>query len=307
VIGLMNAWLCSIFAMVCSSLAAADETDWTRLGYFVVRDSTGTFLSRHVSEENALVAVHFHAFHAGNAGLTALTIESPSFVSLVFVPPQHSVAPPEPPVPPYDSGELLDPNTVYACDGGEAGVTLEPTGSDINSGWLTDGEVRAVKSLARLSQVWKIAPAGTDARLCEGGVFEDQALVLTNKGDIGNHNEAVLNAYHRDAIKQALEERKNSGLYAYMLENVFPEEKEGYVKDTFLGMERYGDNNYWSKVYHRLDGWNQADVNWATLGCYKILNGVPRPCMDPYPICREGTTTKCLDPSDFTVQPYYSP
>lgn len=285
----------------------AQEIDWTRKGYYVVYNAQGEFISRHVSDIEAAMSAANHAFNSGNTGNILYRIESPYYEMQVLIPEVALEAPPEPPEAPFDTGEMLDPNTVFACDGGEQGVTSEPTGNDAASGWISDSEVQAVRSLRRLSEVWGAAPKGTDARLCEGGVFHDQVMYLSNSGDIGEGNEIVLKAYHQEAINHALRTRKNPELYAYMLDNVFPEEKERHIKSTRLGLERYGDENYWSKVHHALDGWDATQVNWATLGCYKILNGVPRPCMNPYPICREGTVTECLDPSDYTVRPFYSP
>jgi len=147
---------------------------------------------------------------------------------------------------------------VFACDGGENGTTVEPTGSDSNSGLWKDGQPDPVKSLRRLEQIAEASPDGVDYRLCEGAVFEDQTLTIRKSGDVGKYN--------RDLLTHADEKTKRI------------------------------------KNYRSLEGWRKEDEDYVVVGCYKILNGIPRPCMDTYPICETGIATQCLDPLDYSLR-----
>jgi len=241
----------------------AEQIDWTRKGYFVVKAPDGEFVSRHISEQEAAMSAANHAFNSGNTGTLIYKVESPDYDVRNIVPKVATTEPPPPPPPPVDTGEMLDPNTVFACDGGEAGTTVEPTGSDSAGGLWVDGQPDPVKSLRRLEQIAEQRADGVDYRLCEGAVFEDQTLTIRKSGDVGAWNRIQIANAPDDVL-----EKKN---------------------------------------YRSLDGWRVEDEDYVVVGCYKILNGVPRPCMDSYPICEEGIATKCLDPLDYSLRSFYSP
>jgi hypothetical protein len=217
--------------LVLTLAALSAEIDWTRKGYFVVTAPDGTYVSRHVNEIEAAMSAANHAFNSGNTGQLVYRIDSPYFEVSLVVPEVREKEPESAPEPPVDTGEELDPNTVFVCDGGEAGTTIEPTGKDSATGGLIDGLPDPVLTLAKAEQLLNAGSAGTDLRLCEGGVWEDQTLTVNQSG---------------------------TGVGDYQAQTV--------------------------------------------VGCYKILNGVPRPCMDTYPICKNGIKTKCLDPVDFSFQ-----
>jgi hypothetical protein len=211
--------------------ALSAEIDWTRKGYFVVTDPSGNYVSRHVNEIEAAMSAANHAFNSGNTGQLVYRIDSPYFEVSLVVPEVQEAEPESAPEPPVDTGEELDPNTVFVCDGGEAGTTIEPTGSDSATGGLIDGSPDPVLTLSKAEQLLEAGLQGTDLRLCEGGIWHDQTLTVNQSG---------------------------AGIGDYEARTV--------------------------------------------VGCYKILNGVPRPCMDTYPICSQGKKTECLDPLDFSFQ-----
>ena len=251
--------------------AAEDKPlDWTRKGYYVAtyegaaiecRKADGTFgPSQHTNPMDASECAGLHAKRNGLTGKVYYDIRGPNYEFMVFMPQPDDTFEPPPP-PPVDTGEMLDPNTVFACDGGENGTTSEPTGSDSNSGLWVDGQPDPVKSLRRLEQIAEAQPDGVDYRLCEGAVFEDQTLMIRKSGDVG--------AYNRNLIAGADAKTKRI------------------------------------KNYRSLDGWRREDEDYVVVGCYKILNGVPRPCMDSYPKCEPGVAVKCLDPLDYSLRSHW--
>lgn len=253
---------------------------WTRHGYIVVTFQ-GEYISRHVNREEAYESAFNHAYKSGNTGeleyLIAypdrtLSIKLPEIVTPPVVPPDEE-PPPEPPPPPVDTGEELDPNTVYFCpsDGsGARGTTAEPPGSNSNDG--TD----PAKPLATLDRLG-VLPAGTDVRLCEGGVFADQRIVLKHGGDIGETNRLILGIYGSNNFFSA-------------------RTSQGWKKGPELVR---------MKMFHKFKGWDSAAIDRVIVGCYKNLNGVYRPCMNSLPLCKPGTDTKCLDPESYDILPSY--
>ena len=249
--------------LLLASFAWGEERvlDWTSLGYIVVEEWDGTYISRHIQRKEAMESAMNHAFNSGNTGTLAYRLVFPDEKVEFTIPSIASEEPPPPPPPPVDTGEQLDPNTVFACDGGEAGTTVEPTGSDSNSGLLVEGVVQPVKSLRRLEQVAEAQADGVDYRLCEGGVWHDQMLRIRKSGDVGRWNRALIDS--ADARTKRI------------------------------------------KNYRALPGWVKEWEDYVVVGCYKILNGVPRPCMDAYPICEPGVATQCLDPQSLQPLPYH--
>lgn len=217
--------------LVLTLAALSAEIDWTRKGYYVVTDPSGNYVSRHVNEIEAAMSAANHAFKSGNTGQLVYRVESPYFEVSLVVPEVQAIEPEAPPEPPVDTGEELDPNTVFVCDGGESGTTIEPTGSDSATGGLIDGNPDPVLTLSKAAELLKSGAVGTDLRLCEGGVWKGQTLAIEQSG-------------------------------------------------TGLG------------------AWQSRTV----VGCYKILNGVPRPCVDAYPLCSERRETKCVDPLHLSLR-----
>lgn len=240
------------------AIAAEEVVDWTRLGYYVVRTEDGEFVDRHTTKEYAQATAINHAFATGNTGKLVYIIESPNYEAVVkvpeiFVPPPTPVPEPPPP-PPKDTGAQLDPNTVFACQGGEFGTTSEATGDDRNHGRMVDGEIKPIRSLARLAELAEQQPDGVDYRLCEGGRWFNERLEVKKNGHIGGTNLLIL------------------GIYQAWLES---------------GVSQYD-----------LPGFDPSAIDRVVVGCYKILNGVPRPCMDEYSICSENPEDlilPCLD------------
>ena len=261
--------------------AFADVIDWTRKGYFVVKDPQGQFVSRHTTKDYAMASAANHAFNSGNTGQMAYIIESPFFEVLVTVPGVASTEPPPPPPPPEDDGSDLDPNSVYACDDGAGGTTVEPDGIDSNTGRMVEGVVYPVKSLARLEQLAQASPDGVDYRLCEGGVWKRQSLTIRKSGDIGEHNKVILRGYRSS---QAAQRWGDAGKWMY-----------AHHPDLFKGRIP-------TPAHKTLSGWRPDDVNPVKLGCYKILNGVPRPCMNEHSICMSEGERNCLEPDTLRLR-----
>ena len=245
-------------------------SDWTSLGYYVLSETDGTYISHHETLEDAYQAASHEAFK--RAPVTSRFLinypqpPAPDPVDVGFDFRRVEVSPPPspnpPPEPPPDPGTPLDPNTAFACDGGENGTTVEPTGNDSNSGRMDEnGNINAVKSLKRLEQVAESMPDGVDYRLCEGGIWNDQTLTIRKSGDVGMYNKALI----------ALATPKVQRI----------------------------------KNYRSIPGWNVSDEDYVIVGCYKILNGVPRPCINSYPLCEPGIANQCVDPDTLSLLPYY--
>jgi hypothetical protein len=280
-----------VLVFICSSAFAENVIEWTRLGYIVVTHED-EYISRHVDRKEALESAANHAFNSGNTGLITYKLEYPDERIDIVVP---GVAAIEPPLPDevVDTGAQLDPNTVYFCPAGaNGGTTVEPGGSDSNDG---TSPFEPFATLAKYSG----GPAGMDVRLCEGGVFEDQTLDIVHSGDIGENNRVVLAQYTALSVSAAIDDWADNSRRRWIAENspelIHP--KEIYKR---LPIELQYKN------YSVIPGWIHEDIDPVIVGCYKIMNGVPRPCMDSYPICELGVATKCLDSETFALRPYYS-
>lgn len=243
---------------------------------YIVLEFDGEYLSRFAQRKEAYEYAINHALHNRiTDGAVRYRLKFPDelgsanlseFIAGLPTDPPEEPAPPPDYEPPVDTGEMLDPNTAFACDGGENGTTPEPTGSDSNSGLWVDGQPDPVKSLRRLEQIAEAQPDGVDYRLCEGAVFEDQTLTIRKSGDVGKNNRVLMRYYSQQYI---------------------------------------GNYSPTAKNHYAIPGWKPEEVNRVIVGCYKILNGVPRPCMDTLQICKPGVKTKCLDPQDYSLHSYF--
>ena len=267
--------------VVLTLAALSAEIDWTRKGYFVVTAPDGTYVSRHVNEIEAAMSAANHAFQSGNTGQLVYKVESPYFEVSLVVPEVQETEPEPAPDPPVDTGEELDPNTVYVCDGGEAGTTVELTGRDTASGGLIDGNPDPVLTLQKAEQLLAAGSEGTDLRLCEGGVWDG--------GEAGTTVELT----GRDTASGGLiDGNPDPVLTLQKAEQLLAAGSEG----TDL---RLCEGGVWENqsITIRQSGSGVGDYEAQTVvGCYKVLNGVPRPCMDAYPRCyTERRIGECVD------------
>ena len=231
-----------------TATAHANDVDkWTDLGYVVISTLDGRFVSRHVEREQAVTSATRHAYENGNTGNLSYRLVYPNAPFELLAPAVATLEPPSASPPSRDTGEILDPKTIYFCpadSSGAQGTTVEPPGSANNDG------TSPWDAYADLDQLG-IRPDGTDVRLCEGGIFEDQSLAIHHGGDIGDKNRIILSQFSDDRQIGA---------------------------DQLLSV-----------------GFSPEEINPVVVGCYKILNGVPRPCMNTYPRCNTGISTECYD------------
>lgn len=249
--------------------------DWSTRGYFVVNDPSGEFVSRHITLEQARVGVNYHAYQ--NVTLETYTIDLPY--------PENGANPPEPlrviPVPANvkpelmepeledDDGRLMDPNTVYACSGGEFGGTVEPTGSDMASGLVDeDGYPQAVFSLTRLARIAEARADGVDYAMCEGGQWRGERLDVRKPGDIGDENRFKVAMYEAQQSALPVSERKTA----------------------------HSDGRLWTSHYEHIPGFDRDQIDRVVIHGYKLLNGVPRPLQNPKSLCTIQGDHDCYDP-----------
>ena len=244
-----------LFSKLAIADNAEDQLNWAALGYIVVTTAEDQYVSRHVHRDEAVQSAYYHAFSHGNSGELAYHLKHPQVRIDVVIPEVQISAPPVPPAPPKDTLEQLDEKTVYFCpadSSGALGTTQEPPGSNSNDG---SSPWDAYATLDRLGN----RNPGTDVRLCEGGVFNDQTLDIVHSGDIGEENAILLSQVQGQQLN--------------------------------------------SEQLMKL-GYNYDLIDPVVVGCYKILNGVPRPCMDTYPRCNTGIETACYSKKLNKVLPY---
>lgn len=184
----------------------------------------------------------------------------------------------------------FDPKTVWFCpeDGtGAEGISREPPGRIGNEG---TGPFDALPDLGMLGE----RDPGTDVRLCEGGVFEDQSLKILHGADIGDVNRLVVERYRKERIA---ERDGKSGQYTWAYHN-------GLLPEPNLFTNTLVDaNEIWKQ-----DGWDMAAVDRVVVGCYRLerlekrvgevlhIGYKPVECSNPAPRCKLGIEVKCVDP-----------